>query len=101
MLEVTDGSVHCKKFSVESGVPGLRRGELSSEEGEGLSGTMENLFKDGAYDDVTGISGKHWGKTRRWKLETCCKRKGVFSGDEGSCLGGAQVSVLGSSARAV
>ena len=48
MLEVTDGSIHCKKFSIKSEVPGLRWGELSAEEGEGLSGTMENLFKDGA-----------------------------------------------------
>ena len=59
MLKVMDGDVHCEKFSLKGGVPGLRRGELSAEEGDGLSGTMGDLFKDGADGDVTGISGKH------------------------------------------
>ena len=59
MLEVTDGGAHCEKFSVEGGAPGFRWGELSAEEGEGLSGTMEDLFNDGANGDVAGVNGKH------------------------------------------
>ena len=55
---MTDDGVHCEKFSVEGGVPGLCQGELSAK-GERLSGTMEDLFKDGADGDVAGVSGKH------------------------------------------
>ena len=51
--------MHCKKFSIEGGVPSFCRGELSAEEGERLSGTMEDLFKDRAEGDVTGVGGKH------------------------------------------
>ena len=54
-----DSGVHCEKFSVEGGVPGLRQGELSAEEDERLSGTIEDLFKDSADGDVAGVSGEH------------------------------------------
>ena len=59
MSEVTDGGMHCKKFSIEGGVQSFRQGELSAEEGNRLPGTMDDLFKDRSDGDVAGIGGKH------------------------------------------
>ena len=50
--EVTDGSMHCEKFSIEDGIPCFRWGKLFAEECEQLLGTMEDLFKDRADGDV-------------------------------------------------
>ena len=89
--EVTDGGMHYKKFSIEGGIPGFRQGELSAEECERLPGIVEDLFKDRADGDVTGVGGEHDGKTRRWKLEICCRGKcfegGFLGRAPGECLG--------------
>ena len=93
--EVTDGGMHCEKFSIEGGIPGFCQGELSAEECERLLGTMEDLFKECTDGDVAGVGGEHEGKTRRWKLEICCGGKGLFRDFEGGFLGGAPGERLG------
>ena len=91
---MTDDSMHYEKFSIEGGILGFCRGELSAEECEQLPGTMEDLFKDCADGDVAGIGGEHE-KTRHRKLEICCRGKGLFRGFEGGFLGGAPGENLG------
>ena len=93
--EVTDCGMHCEKFSIEDGILGFCRGELSAEECEQLPGTMEDLFKDRVRGDVAGIGGEHEGKTRHRKLGICCGEKGLFRGFEGGFLGGAPEEHLG------
>ena len=88
VCEVTDGGMHCEKFSIKGGMPGFRRRGLSAEECEWLPGTMEDLFKDRADGNVAGIGREHERKTRHWKLEICCGGKGLFHSFEGGFSGG-------------
>ena len=76
--EVTDGGMHCKKFSIEGGIPGFCLGELSAEECRRLLGTMEDLFKDRVDGDVAGIGGEHEGKTMPLRCHQCSNRYFVF-----------------------
>ena len=87
MSEVTDGGMHCEKFSIEGGIPGFHQGELSAVECEQLPGTMKDLFKDRANGDVAGVGGEHKGKIRHRKLEICCRGKVLFHGFLGGAPG--------------
>ena len=69
MAEVVDGSMDGEQLLVEGGVARLGQRELPTEEGERLSGAVEDLLEDGINGNVTSVDGEDEGKTRRQEFE--------------------------------
>ena len=86
MAEVAGGSMDGEQLLVKGGVARLGRRELPTEEGERLSGAMEDLLEDGTNGNVTSVGGEDEGKTRRREFKVDSVGEGPFGVVEGCSL---------------
>ena len=86
MTEVLDGRMDGEQLPVEGGLARFGQRELPTEEGKRLSGTAEDLLKDGTDGDVTSVGGEDERKTRRREFKVGGAGEGPFCIFEGCSL---------------
>ena len=101
MTEMSDGSMDGEQLPVEGGVARLGRRELPTEEGKRLSGTVEDLLKDGTDGYVTSVGGEDEGKTRCREFKVGGVGEGPFALSKAVVCKGPQWRALCFPARAV